>query len=63
MSDKHYRMSKTTKAIISGISDKETRRKFKKAYIEAEFNSAKKERFMMLYDVPEPKTGKKNRNG
>jgi len=47
--DKNFRLSKSAKRILAAISDKESRRVWKEAFIQAETNNAG--RAVMNYDV------------
>lgn len=55
--DKNFKLSKSTKRILSLLSTKEERLSWKKGYIQAESNTA--DRMVMNYDVAP--SGKKPR--
>jgi hypothetical protein len=65
--DSTFKLSKADKLMLGSIQDKELRRLWKKAFIEAELNNAP--RMTMAYDIglngkpPRKVTEKQNANG
>lgn len=54
----HFKLSKETKRVLSTFVDKAERNNYLRLMIKAQIVEETNDRMAMMYDVPEPKTGK-----